>query len=116
MAGAEVGRYVLEERNGRLILSYYGEGGRMQVASTDVRHRHWLAAAGVKGEVPATLAEIDEVAKLFVALRLLPYARSGRAVADALREMSDFELHYWYYAILRHGMRAVGAMKKLYRI
>jgi len=109
-----VGSYVILRRGDRILLAYARDGGRVVLATASTRH--WDLVRAVVGEcrIPARLSNIDKIARAYISIRVLPYAKDRARTADIIRNMDDFEAAFWHGAIMSHGMRAISAFRTLY--
>ena len=111
-----VGAYVILRRGDRILLAYVGDGSGGSAVLATASARHWDLVRAVVGErrIPATLSNIDKIARAYISIRVLPYARDRARTADAIRNMDDFDAAFWRGAIMSHDMRAISAFRTLY--
>jgi len=110
-----VGSYVILRRGGRILLAYVGDGSGGAVLAT-ASANHWDLVRAVVGErrIPARLSNMGKIARAYISIRVLPYARDRARTADVIRNMDDFDAMFWRGAIMSHGMRAISAFRTLY--
>lgn len=106
----------LEIRGSRAYLIQIRGGYRMKVASFPVEgYRWWRELMGVD-KLDDSFSNYERVAKAFIFARVYPYARDKASLVKILKEMEKYEAVYWMHVIMRDGMRAVSAFKKLFHI
>jgi len=57
---------------------------------------------------------LSRIARAYVSIMVLPYARDRARTADAIRNMDDFDAAFWRGAIMSHGMRAISTFRTFY--
>ncbi|MFP3209132.1 MAG: hypothetical protein RXR82_05465 [Nitrososphaeria archaeon] len=79
---------------------------------------YWDLVRAVVGErsIPARLSNMGKIARAYISIRALPYARDRARTADVIRNMDDFDAMFWRGAIMSHGTRAISAFRTLYNL
>lgn len=103
-------------RNGKAILVEVRKGRTYKVASFSADGmKWWLEAVGTE-EIGDSWHDRSTASKAYVFARVYPHTKNPHRLAEAIREMGEFEAMYWRYAILQFGMKAVAAFKKLFDV
>ena len=106
----------LEVRGYRAYLVQIRGGKRVKTASFPADGYKWWRDLIGTDELDDSFANYERVAKAYIFARVYPYTMDKAALVRTLREMEKFEAIYWMHVIMRDGLRAVSAFKKLFRL
>ena len=102
-------RYVLVKRGNRLVLEYSLDRVRVRYASCNINYEPYIKL------LAKDLNDIIQVMRIYIAMKLIPYAKGGEAyLIDLIREMPDYEVLFWYVKLSKFNRKAISAFKKLY--